>query len=260
MKNNSNLENVAVDDSAAARAQAEPKRSAKLQKLLVLAAVIAVIGFTYVVYGDELSLESLSEKEEFFRQYQQEHPVLVHAVALLVYVVVTGLSLPGAAALTLLMGWLFGFWDALILVSFASTAGATISFLLSRYLLHEWIQNRFAKQLAGFNKALEREGAFYLFTIRLIPAVPFFLINVVMGLTRMRVWTFWWVSQVGMLAGTGVFVYAGAQLPGLQQLAENGVGSVLSPQLIVAFVLLGIFPIAVKKIMARIHAMPKSSV
>ena len=126
--------------------------------------------------------------------------------------------------------------------------------------MHEWIQNRFAKPLAGFNKALEREGAFYLFTIRLIPAVPFFLVNVVMGLTRMRVWTFWWVSQVGMLAGTCVFVYVGAQLPSLQQLAENGVGSVLSPQLIVAFVLLGIFPIAVKKIMARIHAMPKSSV
>ncbi len=256
----SNLGNAAGEASAGARAQAEPKRSAKLQKVLVLAAVIAVIGFTYAIYGDELSLTSLSEKEEFFRQYQQEHPVLVHAVALLVYVVVTGLSLPGAAALTLLMGWLFGFWDALILVSFASTAGATISFLLSRYLLHEWIQNRFAKQLAGFNNALEREGAFYLFTLRLIPAVPFFLINVVMGLTRMRVWTFWWVSQVGMLAGTGVFVYAGAQLPSLQQLAENGIGSVLSPQLIVAFVLLGIFPIAVKKIMGRIRAMPKSSV
>ena len=249
----SELENAAGDVSANASAQPKPKRSAGRYKLLVLAAVVAAFGLVYTMYGDELSLTSLSQQEEFFRQHKQEHPVLVYGVAFLVYVVLTGLSFPGATALTLIMGWFFGFWRALILVSFASTAGATCAFLLSRYLLRDTMQNKFGDRLARFNEALEREGAFYLFTLRLIPAVPFFLINVVMGLTPMRVRTFWWVSQVGMLAGTCVYVYAGAQLPSLHRLADNGVGGVLSPQLVVAFVLLGIFPIAVKKIMDRIH-------
>ncbi len=257
----SNLEKTAADVSADAGAQREPKRFAKLRKLLVLAAVVAAFGFVFMRYGGELSLTTLSQKEDYFRQYQQEHPVLVYAAALLIYVAVTSLSLPGAAGLTLAYGWFFGFWRGVILVSFASTTGATISFLLSRYLLRDTIQNKFGDRLAGFNKALEREGAFYLFTLRLIPAVPFFVINVLMGLTRMRAWTYWWVSQVGMLAGTCVFVYAGAQLPSLQELADKGVGGVLSPQLIVAFVLLGIFPIAVKKISERIRVpMAKSPV
>ncbi len=222
----SDVERVAGYD-ASESAEPKPKRSAGLRKLLVLAVVVAAFGFVLTMYGDELSLVSLSQKQDTFHEYQQKHPVLVLVGAFLIYVVVTGLSLPAAAALTVLMGWLFGFWDAVILVSFASTAGATIAFLLSRYVFRDWIQNKFGRQLAGFNKSLQREGAFYLFTIRMIPAVPFFLVNVVMGLTRMRVWTFWWVSQVGMLAGTCVFVYAGAQLPSLQELAENGVVSVL---------------------------------
>ncbi len=248
----SNLEKTAADVSSDARAQREPKRFAGLRKLLVLAAVVAAFGFVFTRYGGELSLTTLSQKEDYFRQYQQEHPVLVYAAALLIYVAVTSLS-PGAAGLTLAYGWFFGFWRGVILVSFASTTGATVAFLLSRYLLRDAIQNKFGDRLAGFNKALEREGAFYLFTLRLIPAVPFFVINVLMGLTRMRAWTYWWVSQVGMLAGTCVFVYAGAQLPSLQELADKGVGGVLSPQLIVAFVLLGVFPIAVKKISERIR-------
>lgn len=248
-----NLEKTAADGAEDAGPLRESKRFAGFRKLLVLAAVVAAFGFVFTRYGGELSLTTLSQKEDYFRQYQQEHPVLVFVAALLIYVAVTSLSLPGAAGLTLAYGWFFGFGRGVILVSFASTAGATIAFLLSRYLLRDTIQNKFGDRLAGFNKALEREGAFYLFTLRLIPVMPFFVINLVMGLTRMRVGTFCWVSQVGMLAGTCVFVYAGDQLPSLQELADKGVGGVLSPQLIAAFVLLGIFPIAVKKISERIR-------
>jgi uncharacterized membrane protein YdjX (TVP38/TMEM64 family) len=154
--------------------------------------------------------------------------------------------------LTLLFGWYFGFWRGLVLVSFASTAGATVAFFLSRYFFRDTIQKRFGDRLTAFNKALEREGAFYLFTLRLIPAIPFFVINVVMGLTPIRPRTYWWVSQVGMLPGTAVFVYAGSTVPNLTTLAEKGVGGILSPQLIVAFVLLGIFPLIVKKVMQRL--------
>jgi uncharacterized membrane protein YdjX (TVP38/TMEM64 family) len=196
-------------------------------------------------------LQQLAQQESEFRQYQQDHPLLVYGVAFLIYIAVTGLSLPGAAAMTLILGWLFGLWRATILVSFASTLGATLAFLFSRYLLREAIQPRFGERLRKFNRALEREGAFYLFTLRLIPVVPFFVINLVMGLTLLNTRTFWWVSQLGMLPGTVVFVYAGSAVPSLQTLAERGVGGILTPQLFVAFALLGIFPLLARKIMAR---------
>jgi uncharacterized membrane protein YdjX (TVP38/TMEM64 family) len=137
-----------------------------------------------------------------------------------------------------------------VLVSFASTAGATVAFLTSRYLLRESVQSKFGPRLQSFNRHLEQEGAFYLFTLRLVPLVPFFVINLVMGLTALRARTFWWVSQVGMLPGTLVYVYAGSSVPNLSQLADKGVAAVFSPsqglQLALAFTLLGIFPIAVK--------------
>ncbi|MCH8841029.1 MAG: TVP38/TMEM64 family protein, partial [Planctomycetes bacterium] len=163
---------------------------------------------------------------------------------------------PGATAMTLLVGWYFQFFPGVILVSFASTLGATIAFLLSRYLFREGIQHKFGDKLKSFNAALDREGALYLFTLRLVPLVPFFVINVVMGLTRIRTWTFWWVSQLGMLAGTTVFVYAGSSVPDLKTLSEQGAKAVFSPaqltQLTIAFVLLGLFPLAVKFVMKRL--------
>lgn len=167
-----------------------------------------------------LSIDFLASQETKLRQGYAAAPALVFAGAFLIYVIATGLSLPGAAIMTLVIGWFFGFWRALVLVSFASTAGATLAFLLSRYFLRESIQNRFAEQLKKFNEALDREGAFYLFTLRLIPAVPFFVINVVMGLTKIRTATYWWVSQIGMLAGTCVYVYAGTTIPSLNQIAD----------------------------------------
>ncbi|MFC1758980.1 TVP38/TMEM64 family protein [Planctomycetota bacterium] len=213
----------------------------------------AAVFFAYQKFGDALTLKSLASKEVELRQYQVDNPVLVYGVAFLIYVVVTGLSLPGAAVLTLVFGWYFGFARGLILVSFSSTAGATVAFLLSRYLLRDAIQGRFGDKLASFNESLRREGAFYLFTLRLIPAVPFFVINVVMGLTPLKTSTFWWVSQFGMLPATAVFIYAGSQFPDLKTLADKGAGGVLTPQLIAAFVALGLFPLAVKKIMAKLR-------
>jgi uncharacterized membrane protein YdjX (TVP38/TMEM64 family) len=160
-------------------------------------------------------------RETGLREFQTNHPVLVYLMAFLIYVCVTGLSLPGAAALTLVYGWYFGLLPGVILVSFASTTGATVAFLFSRFIFRDAIRNRFAERLVKFDQALQLEGAFYLFTLRLIPIVPFFVINLVMGLTRLKIWTFWWVSQLGMLAGTIVYVYAGSTLPSLMNLTDT---------------------------------------
>ena len=228
------------------------------RRLIGLVAIVVSGGVLYWQFGDSLSIQSLAERESELREYQQAHPWLVYGIAFLVYVTVAGLSLPGATALTLVYSWYFGFARALVLVSFASTAGATLAFLLSRYLLGQSIQDKFGNRLASFNAALDREGAFYLFTLRLIPAVPFFVINAVMGLTRLRPWTFWWVSQIGMFPGTVVYVYAGSRVPNLQVLAENGINAVFSPQQMVqiigAFVLLGLFPLATRYLLKLLVA------
>ncbi|MEO1979979.1 MAG: TVP38/TMEM64 family protein [Fuerstiella sp.] len=227
------------------------RKSKPYLKLFVLATVVTAVVCGYTQYGDTLTLDNLAQQETELREYQQQHPVLIYGLAFGVYVAVTGLSLPGATVLTLVYAWYFGLIRGIVLVSFASTMGATLAFLLSRYLLRETIQNRFGEKLEAFNRNLEKEGAFYLFTLRLIPAVPFFVINVVMGLTPMKTRTFWWVSQVGMFAGTIVYVYAGSSVPDLATLAQKGASGILSPQLIAAFVVLGLFPLVVKKLVAR---------
>ena len=146
--------------------------------------------------------------------------------------------------MTLAGGALFGLVTGTVVVSFASTIGATIACIVSRYLLRDWVQNKFGERLTTINDGVEKEGAFYLFTLRLIPVFPFFVINLLMGLTRMRIFTFFWVSQVGMLAGTIVFVNAGKELAKIDSLK-----GILSPGLIISFIILGLFPISVKKIM-----------
>lgn len=222
----------------------------RLLKLAVLVGTVVAFGVIYILFRDRLTLEYLAQQEASLQDYRGRHPVLAYVIAFVIYVVVTGLSLPGATVMTLVLAWFFKFWRGLILVSFASTTGATLAFLLSRYLFHDYVQKKFGERIAGFNQALEREGAFYLFSLRLIPAVPFFVINVVMGLTPMRVRTYWWVSQLGMLAGTSVYVYAGSQFPNLQELAQHGVRGILDVRLIGAFIALGLFPLAVKRLMA----------
>ncbi len=229
------------------------------KKLVLLAIAAASFAAIYVYFGDFIFggdeggsfLDRLAAQQSKLEAYQQQNPILVYGIAFLVYVLVTAFSIPVATVLTLAFGWYFGLWRGLVLVSFASTAGATLAFLFSRYLLRDSIQNQFGDRLEKFNTALEREGPFYLFTLRLIPVVPFFVINLVMGLTPIRVTQFWWISQLGMLAGTFVYVNAGAAVPSLETLAEKGTSGILSIQLVFGFVLLGLFPIVVKKMMNK---------
>jgi uncharacterized membrane protein YdjX (TVP38/TMEM64 family) len=196
-------------------------------------------------------LEGLIRLLTILRQAQSDQPYATLLMGFVLYAVATGLSFPASALLTIAYGWLFGFWPALILVSFASTAGAAMAFLLSRTLLRDRIQARFGDRLLKFNAALEREGAVYLFTLRMIPVVPFFVVNVVMGLTPISLRTFCWVSQFGMLAGTSVYVYAGTSLPNLEALQNPTVTKILNPQLLLAFAVLGTFPLVMKKAFRR---------
>lgn len=221
--------------------------------MIFLVVVVATI-LAFWLSRQYLNIEFLAERESSLKSFYTSNPVLVIAIAFLIYVAITGLSIPGATILTLIYAWFFGFSTSLLLISFASTAGATMAFLISRYLFRDWIEAKFGKRLASFNTSLEEEGAFYLFSLRLVPAVPFFVINAVMGLTRLKTTTFWWVSQVGMLAGTAVYCYAGSRIPSLSEISEKGIGAVFTKnqliQLTIAFVLLGVFPLAVKKLMA----------
>ncbi|QDT12440.1 TVP38/TMEM64 family protein [Planctomycetes bacterium K23_9] len=261
LRNGEPSDSVSTKPSDDAAGQSSAK--SRWIKPIVLISVVVVIGVLFFQYRDAISLEYLAERESQLREFQSRHPWLVFGVAFLVYVLVTGLSLPGAAALTLVFGWYFGFGPALIMISFASTIGATLAFLLSRYLLGEWVQSKFGNRLGTFNQHLDEQGAFYLFSLRLVPAVPFFVINLVMGLTKMKTWTFYWVSQVGMLLGTAVFVYAGSRVPDLNTLADEGVGAVFSTsqllQIFVAFTLLGVFPLVAKFLLNRFSmAQPKT--
>jgi uncharacterized membrane protein YdjX (TVP38/TMEM64 family) len=162
-----------------------------------------------------------------------------------IYILVTSLSLPGAAIMTLAAGALFGLVVGTIVVSFASTIGATLACFVSRFILRDWIQSKFGDKLRTINEGVEKEGSFYLFTLRLIPIFPFWLINLVMGLTKMPLKTFYWVSQLGMFAGTIVYVNAGKELGKIESLS-----GILSPMLILSFVLLGLFPLIAKKSIA----------
>ncbi len=218
-----------------------------VKKLLLLAVVLLIAATVYWQFRETLSVDYLASQESQLRQWQLDFPLLAALIGVAIYVAVAGLSLPGAAVLTLVYGWYFGFWEGLLVVSFGSTGGAMVAFLLSRYLLRDWVQSKMQDRLTRINEAFEREGAFYLFTLRIVPAVPFFVINIVMGLTKVRASTFWWVSQIGMLPGTAAYVYAGSSVPSLAILAKDGVGSVLSWQMLVAFVVIGVLPLALKR-------------
>jgi pyruvate/2-oxoglutarate dehydrogenase complex dihydrolipoamide dehydrogenase (E3) component/uncharacterized membrane protein YdjX (TVP38/TMEM64 family) len=218
------------------------------QIVLLLLLALAIGAFVALDLGRYLSFEQLKASQTSFAQLHAEQPFTVAAVYFLVYVLATALSIPGAVVITLAGGAIFGLWQGLLIVSFASTVGATLAFLASRFLLRDWVEARFGQRLADINAGVNREGGFYLFTLRLIPVVPFFLINLLMGLTRMKVWTYYWVSQIGMLAGTAVYVNAGTQLAQLDSLQ-----GILSPALLGSFVLLGIFPLIARRIVAAVQ-------
>lgn len=216
---------------------------------LVVLIVVAIVSFFVFDLSQYLSLDYVKQNQVAFDHYYDSQPLLTLFIFFVVYVAVTGLSLPGAAIMTLAAGALFGLWVGVLLVSFASTIGATLAFLFSRFVLRESIQSRYSRQLTAINKGIEKDGALYLFTLRLVPAFPFFMINLIMGVTPIKTWTFYWVSQVGMFAGTIVFVNAGTQLGQLQSLS-----GILSPALLLSFTLLGIFPFIAKGIISQVHA------
>ncbi len=219
-----------------------------MKKILIAAAIIVIAILLYHFgLADYLSLDTLKARQSEVAGFYERNPVLVIGLFFLIYVIATALSLPGATILTLAGGALFGLATGTFIVSFASTIGATLAFLGSRFLLRDWVQAKFGDKLRVINAGVEKDGAFYLFSLRLIPAVPFFVINLAMGLTPMRTWTYYWVSQIGMLLGTLVYVNAGTQLANINSLAD-----IASPGIIGSFVALGLFPWIARWIMGLI--------
>ena len=217
-----------------------------IQRIAIVGAIIVlIICFKVLGLGQYLTLDYLKSSQEKFAILYNNNQIAVIAVYMLIYIAVTALSLPGAAVMTLAGGAMFGFWVGFIVVSFASTIGATLACFVARFLLRDWVQNKFGDKLTAINEGIAKEGAFYLFSLRLVPIFPFFIINLVLGLTNMNLFTFYWVSQVGMLPGTMVYVNAGKELAKIDSLS-----GILSPGLILSFVILGIFPITVKKLLA----------
>lgn len=220
------------------------------QKLLLLLLIAAAIGAFFAFDLQRfLNLAFFNEQQEAIDAYLQVHPLLTGSIFFAIYVAVTGLSLPGAAVMTLVAGAIFGLVWGTVIVSFASTMGATLAFLVSRLLLREGVQQRFGDRLRTINDGMAKDGAFYLFALRLVPVFPFFVINLVMGLTPIRTWTFYWVSQVGMFAGTIVYVNAGTQLAQI-----DSVAGILSPAILGSFALLALFPFMARKLVEWIKA------
>ncbi|MFZ5907776.1 MAG: TVP38/TMEM64 family protein [Nitrospirota bacterium] len=217
-----------------------------VNKLIILAVLFGIVAaFRIFNLGEYFTLSYIKASQHRFEILYAEHQVLVIAGYMLMYILVTSLSLPGAAVMTLAGGALFGLLTGTVVVSFASTIGATLACFVSRFLLRDWVQGKFGDKLKTVNGGIEKEGAFYLFTLRLIPVFPFWLINLVMGLTKMPLKNFYLVSQIGMLPGTMVYVNAGKELAKIESLS-----GILSPGLILSFVLLGIFPIITKKLLS----------
>ena len=221
----------------------------KRKLLLLLLIAIAISVFFALDLQRFLNLAFFKEQQQVIDAYLQVHPLLTGSIFFVIYVAVTGLSLPGAAVMTLVAGAIFGLVWGTVIVSFASTMGATLAFLVSRLLLREGVQRRFGDRLRLINDGIARDGAFYLFALRLVPIFPFFVINLVMGLTPIRTWTFYWVSQVGMFAATIVFVNAGTQLAQI-----DSVAGIVSPAILGSFALLAVFPFMARKLVDWIKA------
>src|SRR5205807_4830767 len=220
-------------------------------KPIVIGALLALGAIAWLVLdpGRFLTLDRLHEDQQWLIQRKDANPILFGASFFAVYVLVTGASLPGAAIMTLAAGALFGLLWGVVLVSFASAIGATIAFVMARYVLRDFVRRHFEKQSSAVDAGMRKDGAFYLLALRLVPIFPFFLVNLAMGLTAIRVTTFYWVSQLGMLPGTIVYVNAGTQLGEIRTLSD-----VASPALLGSFALLGIFPLLAKFALDRIKA------
>lgn len=223
------------------------------KKLVIGIALIALIALLITQFGDQLTLENAKAQQVALADFIEQNFVLAAVSYFLAYVAITAFSIPGAAVVTLLGAALFGFWTSLLLVSFASSLGATLAFLSSRFLLRDWVQSKFGDKLNAINQGVAKDGAFYLFSLRLIPVFPFFLINLLMGLTPITTARFYLVSQVGMLPGTAVYLNAGTQLAQIDSLS-----GIVSPSVLVSFALLGLFPIIAKWLMSKYRRTPHS--
>ncbi|MGL6259932.1 TVP38/TMEM64 family protein [Vibrio sp. WXL103] len=213
-------------------------------KVILGVVLIAIIVTLATQFGQYLTLENAKEQQAALRSFIDANFVTAAAIYFFAYVGITAFSVPGAAVVTLLGAALFGFWTSLVLVSFASSIGATLAFLSSRFLLRDWVQGKFGDKLGTINKGIEKDGALYLLSLRLIPVFPFFLINLLMGLTPLSIGRFYLFSQIGMLPGTAVYLNAGTQLAQIDSLA-----GIVSPSVLVSFALLGLFPVLMKWVM-----------
>lgn len=218
------------------------------RKLILGLVLVAVVVFLGIEFSQYLTLENAKAQQANLSHYIEQNLLYSALIYFVVYVVVTAFSIPGAAVVTLLGAALFGFWFSLALVSFASTIGATLAFLSSRYLLRNWVQQRFSDKLNSINAGVKKDGAFYLFTLRLIPIFPFFLINLLMGLTPISTVRYYLVSQLGMLPGTAVYLNAGTQLAEIKTLA-----GIVSPTVLLSFALLGVFPFLAKWLLSKLQ-------
>lgn len=213
----------------------------RVRAFLFLSLVIGV-GLVIWFERDLWNLEAWVAREGVLRRWQQEYPILLFSIAACLYLVFAWLAIPGAVILTIVSGWLFGFWPTLVMVSFMSTAGATLAMLTTRYLLSDWLRSRWKERLEATELLSQTNSIISLFTLRLVPVVPFFLVNIAMGLTRIPPSTFWWVSQLGMLPGTAAYVYFGSSLPSLKELEVSGLSGAMDSRLIIALVILGVSP------------------
>lgn len=230
-------------------------KAATARRLALVAALAVLAGLVFALDLQRfLTLESLQASRRQLLDLYRAHPVFFLAAYVGTYIVVAALAIPGAVVMTLAGGAVLGFWVGTAAVSVASTVGATAACAVARYLLRDWVEARFGPRLERIQQGLAREGAFYLFTLRLIPAVPFFLLNAVMGLTRLPLTTYFWVSQLGMLPATLLYVNAGRELGAVRNPSD-----VLSPGLLLSLTLLGLFPLAARWILAWFRARRKDA-
>ncbi len=209
--------------------------------ILVVAMILGV-----VLARPYLNVDWLIEQESFLRSWRARNGVLAVVAACLIYAITAGLSIPIALPMTLVCGWLFGFWIALPIVSVGSTAGATAAFLFGRFFLKDWVRERLERSFRSTLDRFDNDGPYYLFSLRLIPIMPYSVVNLGMSLSSIRWYTFWWISQLGMLPATIAYVYAGAALPNIDAVKKDGVSSILNPRIVIALVVIGILPLLAK--------------
>jgi uncharacterized membrane protein YdjX (TVP38/TMEM64 family) len=222
-----------------------------IKKILILTAIILGVSSFYLFgLAEYFTLDFFIEQRDKVLSYQAENPISAAAIFFFTYVLITAFSLPAATLITLLGGAIFGLAQGLLLVSFASTIGASLAFLMARTLFQDSVEKRFKSSFEKINQGIEKEGAFYLFSLRLVPLFPFVAVNLLMGLTKIPLTRYFWVSQLGMLPGTFVYVNAGTQLAEV-----NSLGQIASPTILLSFAALGLFPLLAKRLLERIRAL-----